>query len=83
MRLLRQPQHLPMSLSDQVISLVAAMERVFVKVPLPEIKDKQRELLDKFKARHAEIIEEIEEKKVMDDELRARIVGALEEFGAM
>lgn len=83
MRLLRQPQHLPMSLSDQVISLVAAMERVFVKVPLSEIKDKQRELLDKFKARHAEIIEEIEEKKVMDDELRARIVGALEEFGAM
>ena len=83
MRLLRQPQHSPMSLSDQVITLVAAMEKVFVKFPLNEVKDKQREMLDKFASRHAEIIEEIEDKKVMDDELRARIVGAFEEFGLM
>lgn len=81
MRLLRQPQHSPMSLSGQVITLVAAMEKAFVKIPLNDIKAKQQELLDKFRSRHAEIIEEIEEKKIMDDELRARIVGAMEEFG--
>ena len=81
MRLLRQPLHSPMSLSDQVITLVAAMEKAFVSVPPADIKSKQREMLDKFSAFHAEIIDEINDKKTLDDDLRARITGALAEFG--
>ena len=81
MRLLRQPLHSPMSLSDQVITLVAAMEKAFVAVPPADIKSKQREMLDKFSAFHAEIIDEINDKKTLDDDLRARITGALAEFG--
>ena len=82
MRLLRQPQHSPMSLSDQVISLIAAMKRYFINIPLNEIKDKQKELLEKFTVSHPDIIEDINKTKDLDSGLRKRIEDAVDELSA-
>ncbi len=81
MQLLRQPQHSPMTLADQVISLIAATERTFVDVPVALIKEKQNELLGRFEAAHSEIVDEINDKKDLSDDLRQRIIAAIEEFG--
>ena len=81
MRRLRQPLRSRMRRAYQVRTLVAAMEKAFVAVPPADIKSKQREMLDKFSVFHAEIIDEINDKKTRDDDHRARITGALAEVG--
>ncbi len=82
MRLLRQPVHTPMSLSDQVITLVAATDRAFSNVPLADVKTVQSELLAFFAEKHGDIVNEINNGKAMDDALRARISEAVREFFA-
>ena len=82
MRLLRQPVHTPMSLSDQVITLVAATDRAFSNVPLADVKTVQSELLAFFAEKYGDIVNEINNGKAMDDALRARISEAVREFFA-
>lgn len=78
--LLKQPLCHPMSLHDQVISLVAANNRLLLDVEVSKIKGFQKELLAFFEQKHPEIVEEIEEKRVLSDELKQRIVDGVKEF---
>ncbi len=80
MELLKQPLCHPMSLADQVITLVAANHRLFLDVEVKTLKKYQGELLDFFKAEHKDIVDEINEKKVLDEELTDKIVSAVKEF---
>ncbi len=81
MELLKQPLGNPMSLAEQVITLVGAIGKKFVDVPSDEIKEYQRNLLDFFESNHFEIINEIEDKKVLTDELNLSILKAIDDFG--
>ena len=81
MELLKQPLGNPMSLADQVITLVGAIGKKFVNVPSDELKTYQRNLLEFFESSHFEIISEIEDKKVLTDELNSAILNAIDEFG--
>ena len=80
MELLKQPLCHPMSLADQVITLVTANNRLFLDVEVKTLKKYQGELLDFFKAEHKDIVDEINEKKVLDEELTGKIVSAVKEF---
>ena len=80
MELLKQPLCHPMSLADQVITLVAANHRLFLDVEVKTLKKYQGELLEFFKAEHKDIVDEINEKKVLDEELTDKIVSAVKEF---
>ena len=80
MELLKQPLCHPMSLADQVITLVAANHRLFLDVEVKILKKYQGELLEFFKAEHKDIVDEINEKKVLDEELTDKIVSAVKEF---
>ena len=80
MELLKQPLCHPMSLADQVITLVTANHRLFLDVEVKTLKKYQGELLDFFKAEHKDIVDEINEKKVLDEELTGKIVSAVKEF---
>ena len=80
MELLKQPLCHPMSLADQVITLVTANNRLFLDVEVKTLKKYQGELLDFFKAEHKDIVDEINEKKVLDEELTDKIVSAVKEF---
>ena len=78
--LLKQPLCHPMSLHEQVISLVVAGNRMLLDVPAAKIKGFQKEMLSYFERKHQEIIQEIEEKKVLSDELKQSIIEAAAEF---
>ncbi|MBR1762293.1 MAG: F0F1 ATP synthase subunit alpha [Eubacterium sp.] len=80
MELLKQPLGNPMSLAFQVITLVAAIGKRFVDVEKPELKKYQARLLSFFKEDHADIIDEINTKKVLDDEIREKILNAVDEY---
>ena len=80
MELLKQPLCHPMSLADQVITLVTANNRLFLDVEVKTLKKYQGELLDFFKAEHKDIVDEINEKKVLDEEMTGKIVSAVKEF---
>ena len=80
MELLKQPLCNPMSLAEQVITLVAATNRIFLDVDVKKTKEAQLGMLDFFKAEHEDIVDEINEKKVLDDALTERIVEAAKEY---
>jgi len=78
--LLKQPLYHPLSLRDQVISLVAAGGRMLLDVEIPKIKEFQREMLAFFEESHPEIGKEIEESKALSDDLKQKILEAVAEF---
>lgn len=80
MELLKQPLCRPMSLSHQVITLCAATHKVMLGVEKSKIKDFQGRLLDWFDREHPEVGREIEEKKVLSDELSDKIASLSQEF---
>lgn len=80
MELLKQPLCHPMSLHEQVITLCVATHKVLVDVEISKIKDFQKDMLNFFEIEYAEIVNEIEEKKVLSDELIDKIVELAKEF---
>ena len=80
MELLKQPLCHPMSLADQVITLVAANKRLLLDVDIKQMKEFQGRLLDFFKIEHKDVVDAINEKKVLDDEITEMIVEAVKEF---
>ncbi len=82
MQLLKQPQYHPMSLHEQVLTLIAANAHVFSRTPAKEVKAMQGRLLAWFETFRPEIVQNIEEKKQMTEELRRQISDALGAFAA-
>lgn len=80
MELLKQPLYHPLSLHEKVITLCAATNKVMLGIDKKEIRQFQADLLAHFAASHPEIGQEIEEKKVLTDELTEQIVTIAEEF---
>lgn len=80
MELLKQPLYHPLSLSHQVITLCVANSRMLLEIEIKRVKEFQKELLAFFDSGHKEIIEEIEQKKVLTDEMTQAIVNAAEDF---
>ncbi|MFR5876989.1 MAG: F0F1 ATP synthase subunit alpha, partial [Eubacterium sp.] len=80
MELLKQPLGNPMSLSQQVVTLVGAIGRKFVFVPVKELKKYQGMLLEYFDQEQSDIMGEIESLKVLDDNLKENILKAIDTF---
>lgn len=80
MELLKQPLEQPMSLHDQVLTLCAAAEKLFLEVPVPKIKEVQRSFLAWMEETHPRIGDEIEQTKSLNDALTAKIRAAVKEY---
>jgi len=80
MELLKQPLYHPMSLHEKVITLCAATHKVFLGIDKKEIRQFRLDLMTWFDTKYPEIGKEIEEKKVLSDELIDQIVSIAEEF---
>ena len=80
MELLKQPVHSPMSLADQVISLVCAEGGVLNAVPVDQIKAEQRALLDAFKTQVPDVADTIETQRSLDDALKAKILATAKDL---
>ncbi len=81
MELLKQPLTHPMSLAQQVVTLVGAIGKKFVDVPKEQIKSYQGQMLEYFDTHHSDLMSEIETQQVLDDELKTSILNAIDEFG--
>ena len=82
MELLKQPLGRPLKLHEQVITLCAATHRVLLGVEPKRVKEFQMAMLTWFDDQHPEIGAEIEEKKVLTDELVQKIVDGAKTFKA-
>ncbi len=80
MEMLKQPLCHPLSLSQQVISLVVAENKLMLDVDVKDIKPFQMNMLDYFATKHPEIGKEIEENKVLSDELKDKILEVAKEY---
>ena len=80
MELLKQPLCHPLSLHEQVETLCMANHGVFDKVETKNVKQYQNEILEYMDLKHPEIGREIEETKVLSDELTDKIIAAAKEF---
>ena len=67
-------------MAHQVITLCLATSKFFVKTEPAKIKEYQGEVLNFFDTSYPEIIKELEEKKVLTDELKEKIMDAAEKF---
>lgn len=79
--LLKQPLYNPHPHYEQVILLYAASHGYLKDVPLKEIKNFAQELMSYIGTYGSDIIEEIESKKALDDELCERIDKIIRAFG--
>ena len=82
MQLLRQPNNSPMSLHQQVITLICAQARLFVQLPVKEIREVLKDLLEYFEAYHGAICHKIEHGRVYSEELRQEIIDRARKFMA-
>ena len=80
MELLKQPLGHPLSLSDMVITLVAATGKKFMDVPVDEIKQFQMEMLEYIDTHYSDIFASIERHKVLEDDIKEQILNAVDEF---
>ena len=81
MELLKQPLTHPMSLAQQVVTLVGAIGKKFVDVPKNQIKSYQGKMLEYFDTHHSDLMSEIDTQQVLDDELKTSILDVIDEFG--
>ena len=80
MELLKQPLCNPLSLHQQVITLWTATHKKLVHVDKKAVKKYQMDMLEYFDNVHPEIGKEIDESKVLSDELGEKILQVADEF---
>jgi F-type H+-transporting ATPase subunit alpha len=76
MELLKQPLCSALSTAEQVITLCAANAKVFLPVPLKQIKDFQMKLLAYMKENHSDIIRQLDNGAALDADMNQAIVDA-------
>ncbi len=80
MELLKQPLEHPLAMHEQVIILVAVGAKRLDMIPVKQVKDYKQRLLAYFNTEQGAICEELEKSGDMDDQLRRRIVEAVDAF---
>jgi len=80
---LKQPQYRPMPVEQQVMIIFAVTGGFLDNVGVADIKAWEQGFLEFMTAQHPTVGEEIRSRKVLTDELTARLRGAVQEFTAL
>ncbi|RQW90002.1 MAG: F0F1 ATP synthase subunit alpha [Geobacter sp.] len=78
--MLKQPQYRPIPTEKMVLIIFCANNGYVDDYPVSALSRYETELYTFFDIRKADILSEIREKKAIDDELRGKIISALDEF---
>jgi len=81
--LLKQPQYQPLSVAEQVVSIYAGTNGLLDDVPVKEIQQFEKELLQFVHDKHASLLSDMTEKPELSDENVERIEKAVKEFKAI
>ena len=79
--ILKQPQYQPVAVEKQVVIIYAATKGFIDPVAIEDVGRYEESLYRFLETRHPGVLTEIGEKKILDDDLKAAIESALEEFG--
>ena len=81
--LLKQDQYVPMRFEEQALITFAgtAPESFVMKIPVQDIRRYEAELMEFVKARHNDLLEEMRSVAKLTDDIRAKLVSLLTEFG--
>jgi F-type H+-transporting ATPase subunit alpha len=79
--ILKQPQYQPLPVEKQVVIIFAATKGYLDSIDVEQVRRYEEELYRFLERNHPEVLTQIAEKKILDDQLRAAIEGALEQFG--
>ena len=80
MELLKQPLEQPMSLAEQVITLCAASNKLFLGIPVAQLKQFQKNLLSWMEETYPQIGREIVQMRRLSDTLIEKITAAAKEY---
>jgi F-type H+-transporting ATPase subunit alpha len=78
--LLKQDQYVPMLVEQQILVIFAGTNGYVDDVPVNAVKKFEQELLRFMASKHQAVLDNIKSKKQIDDDLKARIKSAIEEF---
>ncbi|MHC1697094.1 MAG: F0F1 ATP synthase subunit alpha [Geobacteraceae bacterium] len=78
--MLKQPQYRPLPSEKQVLIIFAANNGYVDDYPVSVLSRYETELYTFFDLRKADILREMREKKAIDDDVRGKIISALDEF---
>jgi F-type H+-transporting ATPase subunit alpha len=78
--ILKQPQYQPLAVEKQVTIIYAATKGFLDAVPVEEVRRYEDELNRFIETRYPNVFTGIAEKKILDDEVKAALEGALADF---
>ncbi len=78
--LLKQPLYHPLSLHRQVITLCGAMNKLYLDIPVKEIKPFQEDMLSYIEEKAPELCTRIDTEKVYTDDIKDEIISLINEF---
>ena len=78
--LLKQNQYSPLSVAEQVISVFSGVNGYLDDIDLGQIKSFESDLIDLMRSTHQDIINSINESGNLDDDIKDRLVGIIEDF---
>ena len=78
--ILKQPQYRPIPNEKQVLIIFAANNGFLDDYPVASLRRYESELYTFFDTRKADIVSELRDKKAIDDDLKGKIVAALNDF---
>jgi F-type H+-transporting ATPase subunit alpha len=78
---LKQPQYQPLPVEKQVIIIYAATNGYLDPIGVEAVREYEIELYKFLDTRRAQLLSALAEKKAFDDENKAELNAALEEFG--
>jgi F-type H+-transporting ATPase subunit alpha len=78
--ILKQPQYEPLSVERQVAIIFAGTNGYLDAIPTSEVRAFEIGLYQHIETRHARLFKDIAEKKQLDDQLKAAVQQAVEEF---
>jgi F-type H+-transporting ATPase subunit alpha len=78
--LLKQDQYVPMPVEQQILVIFAGTNGYVDEVPVNQLKKFEQELLRFATSKYADLLKDIVAKKTIDDDLKARMKTAIEEF---
>ena len=80
MQILRQGLHAPLKQYEEVLVLVSALAKVFVKLPQNKIKDCELKMLEYFKQNNLLLCDKIETERILTPEIKEEIIKTAKAF---
>ena len=81
--LLKQPQYKPMSLGQEIVVLFAGTRGFIDKYDVEKVRVYEEQLLSFVETKHADILKEIEDKKIISPELEKKMKEVLTNFDSV